>query len=639
MHVIATAGHVDHGKSALVRALTGMEPDRWAEEIRRGMTIDLGFCWTSLGAPAADPAGPDAAGPDAARPDRARSGRAARGKAGPARAGAEVAFVDVPGHERYVANMLAGVGPAPAVLFVVAADEGWRAQSEEHLAAIDALGVRHGVLAVTRSDLADPRPAIDEARARIARSALGQVEAVAVSSVTGAGLDQLRSAIGRLIGRLPAPDPAADVRLWIDRSFTIAGRGTVVTGTLTAGTIRVGDELLALPGQRVLRVRGLQALRIQRNEVTAAARIAVNLRGADPAEVRRGSALVSPGKWLAARQADVRLGWLDGVLSATPAVVPALAAAIPQAPKIPTMAMLHIGTAAVGVRVRRLGSDTARITLGSPLPLRIGDTAALRDPGRQLIVAGVTFLDVRPPSLCGRGAARDRAAALDQLTGGADVVSELRRRKLVRAADLAAMGAASTVTPVAGDWLADPSWWRGLGAALRGLVATHAATHPLDPGLAVETARQRLNLPDRRLVGALVRAPLSYRGGKIYGAQAAPELPNHVRAAVEIIRSGLRRDPFLAPDADMLRGLQLDRRQLAAAVRAGYLLRVSQDVYLLPGADHDAARILSSLPQPFTLSQARQALGTTRRVAVPLLEMLDRLGHTERVDETRRCAR
>src|SRR6266581_4243606 len=243
MHVIATAGHVDHGKSALVRALTGMEPDRWADEIRRGMTIDLGFCWMSLGADDA------------------------------------IAFVDVPGHERYVANMLAGAGPAPAILFVVAADEGWRAQSEEHLAAVDALGIKHGLLAVTRCDLADPAPAIEAAKARIARSSLRQVEAVAVSSVTGAGLPEMRAAIGRLMSRITPPDPAADVRLWVDRSFTITGHGTVVTGTLAAGTIRVGDELIAFPVQRALRVRGLQALKTQRQEVAAIARVAVNLRG------------------------------------------------------------------------------------------------------------------------------------------------------------------------------------------------------------------------------------------------------------------------------------------------------------------------------------------------------------------------
>src|SRR4051812_33388398 len=194
MYVVATAGHVDHGKSTLVRALTGMEPDRWAEERRRGMTIDLGFAWTTLGS------------------------------------GATVAFVDVPGHERFVPNMLAGVGPAPAALVVVAADEGWMPQSAEHLAALDALDVRHGLLAVTRADLADPGPALRRARAEIAATSLGAVPAVAVSGVTGAGLDELRTALDTLVAGLPPSDVGAPVRLWVDRSFTIRGAGTVVTG-------------------------------------------------------------------------------------------------------------------------------------------------------------------------------------------------------------------------------------------------------------------------------------------------------------------------------------------------------------------------------------------------------------------------
>src|SRR5579862_1977774 len=170
MQVIATAGHVDHGKSALVRALTGIEPDRWAEERRRGLTIDLGFAWMKLPG------------------------------------GLRLAFVDVPGHERFVPNMLAGVGPVPAVLIVVAADGGWMPQSAEHLAAIDAMRIRHGLLAVTRCDLADPGPASRQAQAEIAASSLGQVEAVAVSSVTGAGLPELRDALARLVAALPAPD-------------------------------------------------------------------------------------------------------------------------------------------------------------------------------------------------------------------------------------------------------------------------------------------------------------------------------------------------------------------------------------------------------------------------------------------------
>src|ERR1700722_4216568 len=179
MQVIATAGHVDHGKSALVRALTGMEPDRWAEEQRRGLTIDLGFAWCGL------PGGQ-------------------RG-----------AFVDVPRHERFVPNMLAGVGPVPAVLFVVAADGGWMPQSAEHLAAIDAMGIRYGLLAVTRADLADPGPAMREALDRISGTSLGTVEAVAVSAVTGDGLPELRAALARLVAALPVADPAAPVRLWV----------------------------------------------------------------------------------------------------------------------------------------------------------------------------------------------------------------------------------------------------------------------------------------------------------------------------------------------------------------------------------------------------------------------------------------
>ena len=167
MQVIATAGHVDHGKSALVRALTGMEPDRWAEERRRGLTIDLGFAWMTL-------------------PD-----------------GQRLAFVDVPGHERFVPNMLAGVGPVPAVLVVVAADGGWMPQSAEHLAAIDAVGIRHGLLVVTRCDLADPGPATRQAADQIAATSLGRVEAVAVSAVTGAGLPELRAALVRLMASLP----------------------------------------------------------------------------------------------------------------------------------------------------------------------------------------------------------------------------------------------------------------------------------------------------------------------------------------------------------------------------------------------------------------------------------------------------
>src|SRR5580692_6021036 len=234
-----------------------MEPDRWAEERRRGMTIDLGFAWMSLPG------------------------------------GERLAFVDVPGHERFVPNMLAGVGPVPAVLFVVAADGGWMPQSQEHLAAIDAVGIRHGLLAVTRADLADPGPATRQALEHIAATSLGPVQAVAVSAVTGAGL--------------PVPDAAAPVRLWVDRSFSIRGAGTVVTGTLPAGTVRTGQELLLTPAMRPARIRRIESMNEPAASVTGVARVALNLRGL-PADVpARGMALVDAGRWTMTRLADVRL--------------------------------------------------------------------------------------------------------------------------------------------------------------------------------------------------------------------------------------------------------------------------------------------------------------------------------------------
>jgi selenocysteine-specific elongation factor len=362
MQVIATAGHVDHGKSTLVRALTGMEPDRWAEERRRGMTIDLGFAWTTLAS------------------------------------GAEVAFVDVPGHERFVTTMLAGVGPVPAVLLVVAADEGWMPQSAEHVDALTALGVRHGLLVVTRSDLLDPELARDDARAHLMGTPLAEIPTVCVSAATGQNMDALRVALDDLVAVLPVPDLHADVRLWVDRSFTIRGAGTVVTGTLPAGRLRVDDglELMSADGTaRRVTVRGLQSLGAQREGVTGVARVAVNLRGVPREAVARGDVLLTPGAWLPTRELDVRLA---GVRSSAPDPT------APDPTGLPEQLTLHVGSAAVEARVRPLGADVVRLRLRQPVPLRIGDRAVLRDPGRRRVAAGLTVLDVAPPPLRRRGA-------------------------------------------------------------------------------------------------------------------------------------------------------------------------------------------------------------------------------------------
>ncbi|MEU5942026.1 selenocysteine-specific translation elongation factor [Micromonospora sp. NPDC047548] len=581
MYVVATAGHVDHGKSTLVRALTGMEPDRWAEERRRGMTIDLGFAWTTLPA------------------------------------GGTVAFVDVPGHERFVPNMLAGVGPAPAALIVVGADEGWMPQSAEHLAALHALGVSYGLLAVTRADLADPGPALARARAEIAGTSLGDVEAVPVSAVTGAGLPELRAALDRLVARLPEPAPDASVRLWVDRSFTIRGSGTVVTGTLGGGRLRVGDQLeLAATGEPV-RVRGLHSLGAAHDRVDAVARVAVNLRGVAKDRLARGDALLTPGRFRLTDLLDVRL-------AGDPAA------------DLPATLTLHVGSAAVPARVRPLGPDTVRLRLARPLPLLIGDRALLRDPGRHHVSGGVTVLDVAPPPLRRRGAAAARAAVLADLDGRPDLAGELRRRALVRAGELTRMGVPATVAPVAGDWLADPEHWRRLATRLAEETTRYAREHPLEAGVPVEVLRRRLDLPDRALVEALVRAPLSLRAGRVT-ATGADVLPAPVAQAVQRVRAEYAEHPFRAPEADRLATLGLGPREIGAAVRAGALLRLAENVVLLPGAVDDAVRVLARLPQPFTLSAARQALDTTRRVAVPLLELLDRRGATRRLPDDARA--
>ena len=221
--------------------------------------------------------------------------------------GQRLTFVDVPGQERSVPNLLAGAGPAAAVLFAVAADAGWSSQSARQLAMLDALGIRRGLLVVTRADLADPGPALSQASGQIAASGLGDVEALAVSAVTGQGLPELVGALGRLADSLPVPDPCAPVRVWVDRSFSAAGGATAITGTLAAGTVRTGDELVIAPSMRPVRVRAIRCMGEPTAELTGPARATFQLDGASAEQLGRGSAMVQPGRWVLADVIDVRL--------------------------------------------------------------------------------------------------------------------------------------------------------------------------------------------------------------------------------------------------------------------------------------------------------------------------------------------
>lgn len=582
MHVIATAGHVDHGKSALVRALTGTDPDRLEEERRRGLSIQLGYAWTDL-----PPVG-------------------------------DVAFVDVPGHERFVSTMLAGVGPVPAVLLVVAADDPWMPQAAEHLAALDALGVEHAVVAVTRSDLADPGPAAARGSAEVGRTSLRGAPVVAVSSRTGVGLAELRSRLVTMLRALPPPDPAADVRLWVDRRFTISGAGTVVTGTLPAGTVSRGDSLSIGAGPARVRVRGVQSLGTTVESVSGVARVALNVVGADLDLLEATGTLTTPDSHRSTTVVDVRV---TGDVAA-----------------LPTSPILHVGALSTIVRCRPLAGPMVRLTTEQPLPLRVGDRALLRDPGSRR-VWGVRVLDPLPPELRRRGAARERAAALASLSGEPALVPEVESRQVVDRGTLRRLGV--PLHPVPSDLLSVGAWFVSAARAqeavteIHRVVGEHDRAHPLDPGVPVGVLAEHLDLPTSELVEALVRPPLRVSGGRVLAVDTAT-LPSDLEDALRALAGDLAENPFAAPTADRLRELGLDARRVAAAVRVRRLLRVADGIVLLPGADRLAAESLTALPQPFTASEARSRLGTSRRVVLPLLEHLDRLGLTRRLPDDRR---
>ena len=589
MYVIATAGHVDHGKSTLVNALTTMDPDRWEEEKQRGLTIDLGFAWTTL------------------------------------KSGADVAFVDVPGHERFIANTLAGLGPAPAVMLVIAADEGWKEQTSEHLEAIDALGIERGIIVLTRMDNGQ-RISEADVRDKVAGTSLSVAPIFAVSARTGEGMEELRGGIDKL---LPADEVlqracAMPARMWIDRAFSIKGAGTVVTGTWAAGSVNIGDrlKLVTASGEHDVTVRGLHSENSAVDKAEPVMRLALNLRGVDADAISRGDVLTeAESTWWQPEVIDVR--WRTG----------------PKLDSVPRKLNLHVGTASVPVHVRGLDAEHARLTLqGRAFPLRLGDRLALRGPGLDAL-AGVEVVDMDPPLLNRRGAPVRRAQALrDQ--NPFDASAYVARKEAVMKETLAAAGFDVANKPA--SLVEFRSWWVNAQAIarwtaqLRTLFDTHLTDHHLSDGLPLATALSALALPDDSLVSiAVAGARLKRDGAIIRDPHAALRDLGPAEKSVAIVEAQLAKEPFVAPDAGTLDELGLGPIELAAAERAGRLLRVGP-IVLLPSAPQQAAEILGQQPGEFTLSQARQALGTTRRVAVPLLEYMDARGLTRRTSDSAR---
>lgn len=589
MHVVATAGHVDHGKSTLVRALTGMEPDRWAEEKRRGLTIDLGFAWTTLGS------------------------------------GSTVSFVDVPGHERFLGNMLAGLGPSPVVCFVVAVDEGWQPQSSDHRDAVAALGIRNGMIVLTKADLAPERVQAVSAQVRTELGGTGLENApiAVVSATTGAGLDDFRAALDHVLAAAPAPSASDRLRLWVDRAFSARGAGTIVTGTLGAGALRVEDQLTLhqADGSAAVSIRGLQSHHQAVDRIGPVTRAAVNLRGISSDRIHRGDVLLSPGAWPLTREFDARR-------STGPAFT-----------DVPTEVVVHIGSAALPARLRTFDGDHARLRLDRPMPLVPGDRVVLRYPTGEVVLGGAHILDVEPQALTRRGDGTRHTAWLAALPDDGDARAHVLRRGAVTQDRLERLGL--TMTPDArilriGDWWVSETTYERWAADLRAAVEKLHERDPLAPGMSMGAAADLLGIADHRLVRAVIDATgLTHAAGRIAVPGRNGGLGTAERAIGEL-EARCAAHPFEAPEASDLHDLGLGPRELAAAERAGRLLRLGGGVVVGPRTPALAMRELSRLEQPFTTSQARQALGTTRRVAIPLLEHLDTKGWTVRLDGTHR---
>jgi selenocysteine-specific elongation factor len=565
MHVVGTAGHVDHGKSTLVQALTGMDPDRLAEEKERGLTIDLGFAWTTL-----------------------PSGRA-------------LAFVDVPGHVRFIKNMLAGAGAVDACLFVVAATEGWKPQSEEHLRIVELLGIAHGLIALTKVALVDEdmrQLATLEVSERVAGTFLEAAPIVEVDALAGVGVDDLRAALDDLLAATPTAADRGRPRLWIDRVFAAKGSGTVVTGTLTGGTISVGDELELIPGNRHVRVRGLQTHQQTRDTAEPGSRVAANLTGIHHDQVRRGDALVRPAQWEPTTSFDASLHVLDDLDHAV-SRRGAFHAYIGSGEHPAKLRLL--GTAAGEVEPG--GHGFVRVHLPVEVPLLPGDRFVLRESGRAETVGGGEVLDVSPVLAARRARPNRSVERVVAERGWVDV-------------DLLERLTGDRRPPTLGRWAVDDA---ALASTVDEVQRAVDAAGALGLDVATLDDRQRAALD--RVDGVVVE------GGRARSSSSADPLAGHPFVAA------LEASPFAPPDPE-----GVDRAELRELVRRG--LVVERDgCYFAPSAIEEAARrvsvLLASGPDGVTVAQVRDALGTTRKHALPLLSHLDATGVTRRRGDVR----
>ena len=563
MHIIATAGHVDHGKSTLVRALTGTDPDRLAEEKKRGLTIDLGFAFTTL-----------------------PSGR-------------RLSFIDVPGHIRFIKNMLAGVGGVDACIFVVAATEGWKPQSEEHLRILELLGISHGVVALTQIGLVDDELAelahmdIEE---KTEGSFLQNAPVVAVDSIDGTGIDELRDALDTLTEEAPNAANIKRPRLWIDRSFAATGAGSVVTGTLTGGRLRVEDELILVPGEKRTRIRAIQTQGETRTKIDPGHRVALNLTNIDQQALNRGNALVLDDQWHRTDRFDADLQILANLghdVSRRGAF------------------SLYIGSGEWPVSIRVLGPNRlapgsegqVRVFLPQHLPLLPGDRFVLRESGRDETVGGGQVLDV-DPILKASEAQPDRS--VDR------VITE---RGWVKADKLERL-TGTTVEPVLGDWVASPSVISTMEEHVRLLIEQAG---PLGLDMAILEEKERL-----------IAATIA--GVEILEGRARPIDQKDVFVNHPLLQQ-LEKDPFSPSQPEEFSG-----EEIRGLIQRGTVIQNDGVLFAASAIDKAAiavAHLLREKPEGVTVAEIRDALGTTRKFALPICAILDGTGITRRREDLR----
>ena len=615
MRVVGTAGHVDHGKSTLITALTGIDPDRLREERERGMTIDLGFAWVTL------PGGGD------------------------------VGIVDVPGHQDFIRNMLAGIGGIDAVILVVAADEGVMPQTREHLAILSLLGVDRGVVALTKRDLVDAEWAAlvsEEVRRALAGTPLAGAPIIEVSAVARTGLDRLLTSLERVLGEAPPRRDHARPRLPVDRAFTMSGFGTVVTGTLVDGSLAVGDEVEVVPGGGRARVRGLQTHKRAIDVAVPGSRVAANLSGIDKDAVRRGMVVVRPGTLAAVSVIGARIRILEaasGPLEHDDTV------------------KVHVGTAEAVARVSVLGGpaiapgaeDWVQLRLAVPVAVLVGDRLVLRRPSPSETLGGGVIADTSGERMRRRSDAvaglvrRSVSSVADRLLASLDVPRTLEEAGLrsgldadVRDTAVAQLVAEGRAVRLADAVLARDAFEALAVRAERTLALAHRRT-PLRPGAPREELRSTLGQPPKRY-GALVAALVA--AGRIVERGTALALPSHVptlsqeqEARWTAVRAVLGREPLQPPAVSVLASEQgIDRELLGALIERGDLVRVSPDAVFLPDAVlHFGDAVIDALAtgRTITVAGARDLTGSSRKHVLPLLQFLDDHGLTRRVNDDR----